>query len=185
MKLYFVRHFKTKGNYEKRYIGCTDEAVDWTREQKIAYDLPEKPDKLYSSPMKRCVQTAQMIYPGMQMVRNYDLREIHFGIFENKTYEELKDDSHYRKFIDGLEDPVDGEPREAFKERCMVAFDEIVCGCKSEETIVIVCHGGTIMAIMERLEENHRGFYDYQIPNGGVLECVYDNHIISIRGMGL
>ncbi|MFI3207532.1 MAG: histidine phosphatase family protein [Eubacteriales bacterium] len=184
MKIYFVRHLKTKGNYEKRYIGRTDEDLDFSREQSVNYSLPKLPNKIYCSPMKRCVQTAQAIYPDADILFHNNLREVNFGIFENKAYEELKENVHYRNFISGLEDPIEGEGRLEFKERCFHAFSQIISECKEEDILVIVCHGGTIMTIMEKLEQSKGGFYDYQIPNGGVLECEFDGENLRIVGRG-
>lgn len=182
MILYFVRHLKTKGNYEKRYIGRTDEDIDLSQEQTIIYPLPVNPDKIYCSPMKRCVQTARLLYANNDILFNYDLREVNFGVFENKTYEELKDNFHYRNFISGLEDPLEGEGRIEFKKRCVNAFEQIISGCNEDTEVVIVCHGGTIMSIMEKYEETQGDFYDYQIANGGVLECEFFDNVIRIRG---
>ncbi|MFI3209235.1 MAG: histidine phosphatase family protein, partial [Eubacteriales bacterium] len=173
MKLYFVRHLKTKGNYEKRYIGCTDESIAFNGDEQLNYKLPEYPDKIYASPMKRCIQTAHFLYPERKVCTKERLKEMNFGEFENHTYEELKDNKNYQDFIQGIENPIGGESRTSFKERCLRVFHEITTECKPEEEIVIVCHGGTIMAIMEKLEVQHRSFYDYQIPNGGVYECEY------------
>lgn len=180
MKIFFVRHLKTKGNYEKRYIGRTDEELDLTRGQQIEVGLPDVPDRIYCSPMKRCVQTAQMIYPQSELVLRDNLREMDFGMFENKTYEDLKEDLHYRKFIDGTEDPISGESRMEFKKRCIYAFQQILSESKEEEEIVIICHGGTIMSIMEAFEVSQKGFYEYQITNGGVLACDYHDTVLRI-----
>ena len=50
-----------------------------------------KAELVYVSPMKRCMETAQCIYPGISMESNAFLKECDFGLFENKSYEELSD----------------------------------------------------------------------------------------------
>ena len=65
MRIYLIRHSMTKGNKEKRYIGTTDESlclegIQLLEERKGMY--PEV-TYVYVSPMKRCVQTAEIIYP--------------------------------------------------------------------------------------------------------------------------
>ena len=67
MRIYLIRHSMTKGNKEKRYIGTTDESlclegIQLLEERKGMY--PEV-TYVYVSPMKRCVQTAEIIYPEM------------------------------------------------------------------------------------------------------------------------
>ena len=95
MRIYLIRHSMTKGNKEKRYIGTTDESlclegIQLLEERKGMY--PEV-TYVYVSPMKRCVQTAEIIYPEMMKAGAYScnekLRECDFGLFENHNYIEL------------------------------------------------------------------------------------------------
>ncbi|MFI3206558.1 MAG: histidine phosphatase family protein [Clostridia bacterium] len=178
MNIYFLRHLKTKGNFEKRYIGRTDESLVDIEKQNITKELPKNPDVIFVSPMKRCVETASLFYKDFQIIDN--LKEIDFGEFENKTYEDLKDNMHYRNFIDGTEEALGGELRADFNKRCLDAFYEITESANENFTIVIVCHGGTIMSIMDILECSKKGFYGYQISNGDYIKCKYKDKILSI-----
>ena len=45
-----------------------------------------KVDRLYVSPMKRTVETAEIIYPDMDYKIVADMRECNFGEFEGKTF---------------------------------------------------------------------------------------------------
>jgi broad specificity phosphatase PhoE len=73
-------------------------------------------DTVVSSPMKRCVQTAEIYFPGQEPVIQEKLRESDFGLFENKNYEELKDEPEYQKWLDsgGTIPFPGGESHEAF-----------------------------------------------------------------------
>ena len=65
MKIYLIRHGKTKGNLEERYIGRTDEPLcEAGRENLKKYQYPQVESMGLTSPMKRCMQTAETIYPG-------------------------------------------------------------------------------------------------------------------------
>ena len=98
MKITLVRHGKTQSNQEHRYLGWTDEllcregiALLLKKMRKGLY--PQSPDRVVCSPMRRCIQTAAWICPkGYPYRIEDDLRETNFGIFEGKTYEELKED---------------------------------------------------------------------------------------------
>lgn len=180
MKIYFVRHLKTKGNFERRYIGSTDEEIYDLDNQNLPQNLPKNPNFVYTSPLKRCKQTAKLLYPNLNLNIIEDLKEMDFGDFENKNYEELKENQNYRNFIDGLESPIGGENREDFKKRCVKAFLKITE--KNEDEIVIVCHGGAIMSILENLDKSGKDFYSYQIANGQVLSCSYDGEKLEICG---
>lgn len=63
VKIIFIRHGRTAGNLEKRYIGRTDEPLckeGITELESIKY--PDC-DAVFASPMNRCLQTAKFIYP--------------------------------------------------------------------------------------------------------------------------
>ena len=160
MRIYLIRHSMTKGNKEKRYIGTTDESlclegIQLLEERKGMY--PEV-TYVYVSPMKRCVQTAEIIYPEMMKAGAYScnekLRECDFGLFENHNYIELSGSPEYQAWIDsGGKLPFpEGESREAFIRRTLEGFREVVRDAQAHdrETIAVVAHGGTIMSIMER-----------------------------------
>ena len=67
LKLYLIRHGQTPGNKLSRYIGTTDEPLsDEGREflKKISYPMPEE---LFVSPLLRCVETAEIFFPGKKL----------------------------------------------------------------------------------------------------------------------
>ena len=50
--------------------------------------------------MKRCVETAKIINRQSEIVIIDNLKEIDFGDFEYKNYDELRDNPEYIKFIE-------------------------------------------------------------------------------------
>ena len=183
-ELILIRHGKTAGNLLGRYIGSrTDEPLcDEGREKLAGKQLPEV-ERLYVSPMKRCVETAEILWPGFdrkKMQKVTDLRECDFGDFENKNYKELSGNGDYQAWIDsnGMLPFPNGESMDAFKSRCLEAFARIVeevSGAEQEwiasgKTGIfragIVVHGGTIMAILEQYGYPKAAYFDYQVKNG-------------------
>lgn len=183
-ELILIRHGKTAGNLLGRYIGSrTDEPLcDEGREGLAGKQLPEV-ERLYVSPMKRCVETAEILWPGFdqkKMQKVTDLRECDFGDFENKNYKELSGNGDYQAWIDsnGTLPFPNGESMDAFKNRCLEAFARIVeevSGAEQEwiasgKTGIfragIVVHGGTIMAILEQYGYPKAAYFDYQVKNG-------------------
>ena len=55
--------------------------------------------RVYVSPMKRCMETAKLIFKE-NFYEVEELRECDFGIFENKNYKELSDCPEYQAWID-------------------------------------------------------------------------------------
>lgn len=142
MRVLFIRHGKTLGNMEKRYIGRSDEALaDVTKDLIQNMDLELKQIIAssewfyYSSPMRRCVETLELLtqkaWNALPLVLVDDLRECDFGCFEGKNYLELQNDKRYQRWIDsnGEMDFPEGEKIQAFKERCQKAFYQCMCQC--------------------------------------------------------
>ncbi|MFI3169501.1 MAG: histidine phosphatase family protein [Faecalibacterium sp.] len=204
MNVYFVRHFKTLGNTQKRYIGRTDEALFQPELQLAPQGLPAQPDAIFVSPMLRCLQTKALLYPTQSHTVIDDLRELDFGVFEGLTYADLQDNPAYRNFIDGLASPPQGEESTAFRSRCAAAFGRIMqditmqshtaqnippqvptappAQASAPQNIIIICHGGTIMSIVQAFapKGETRGFYDHQIANGALLHCKWDGQALMV-----
>lgn len=179
MEITFIRHFKTKGNLEKRYVGTIDEDIV---EQEVKIKYP-KADMVFSSPLKRCIQTAKLIYGDVPMCIEENLRETDFGEFEYKNYEELKENKDYMLWIEsnGIIPFPNGEGREDFIKRSVLGFYKCVEKAKEYEKITFVVHGGNIMAILSRLTDN-KSFYDFQCGNGCGFITKYENGMIRVTG---
>ena len=182
----FIRHAKTQGNIEKRYIGKTNEPLcaDGVKQAEALFKsgkLPH-PDFLISSPYLRCTQTAEMLYPGVAYEIDDDLRECDFGMFEGKTHEELLSNPEYTTWIEAccMQDIPDGESVTAFKRRCCAAFMETVRTKPDGATIVFVIHGGCIMAILEHFVRPQKSFQEYYVNNCEVVVCTYSGASLGI-----
>ena len=89
MKWILIRHGKTQGNIEQRYIGCrTDESLCSQGVESLKEKEYPAVQRVFVSPMKRCRETAELIYPGVPAEMIDDFRECDFGEFENKNYAE-------------------------------------------------------------------------------------------------
>jgi len=171
-----IRHGRTKGNIEKRYIGCkTDEAlckegIEQLKQCKGALLKDVKlSEKVYVSPLIRCRETANILFPDSQYEVVDDFKEIDFGTFENKNYVELQKDENYQRWIDsnGTMPFPDGELREHFIDRNVNAFTRILVeetDSNQNATIPFVFHGGSIMAVLSVL--TGKDYYDFQISCG-------------------
>ncbi len=189
MKLLLIRHGATPGNLEKRYVGRTDESLTQESLEKLRKEaerireLSGIPLAVVTSPMKRCLETAEALFPEhiyreVPRFQVEGLSECDFGKFEYKNYLELSGNAEYQHFIDtlGREGFPGGETTEAFKARTVEAFQEVWKEISSQteqgadRTLVFVVHGGTIMAVMEAFSEEKKSYYDWQVGNGeGVL----------------
>ena len=178
MELILIRHLKTPGNEKRQYIGSTEEDLSEQEvlnfKQKYKIDSYPQVEQVIVSPMKRCIQTAELIYPKNQITQEELLKECDFGIFEGKTYEDLKDRAEYQAWLDsgGTIAFPEGEEQKEFRSRCVRGMlRQVDRLCKENvESAAFVVHGGTIMAVMEAFSEEKKSYYDWQVGNGeGVL----------------
>lgn len=192
VNLIFIRHGAAKWNQEHRYLGRTDEPLcaegrDELRRRKAGNSYPDI-ECLFASPMKRCMQTAQILYPHKQPIVIAEWAEMDFGDFEGKNYMELQKDARYQEWIDsnGMLPFPNGEDRENFNRRCAQGFQKMMdilmqqmgeslernrkdSGCGGRKAAGIIVHGGTIMSLFSRYGKGE--YFDYQVPNGGGYLC--------------
>lgn len=182
MKILFLRHGLTKGNLEKRYIGRTDEALCQEGISELKKLTLQACEVLASSPMKRCIQTAGIVFPNQELFVENDFRECDFGDFEGKNYIELSGDEYYQKWIDsGGKLPFpNGEEPSGFRTRCVNAFDISVKKYEHSSSIAFVVHGGTIMSILEKYAFPRRDYYDWHCENGHGFVCLWDGSKLEI-----
>ena len=182
--LVLIRHGATKANMEHRYLGKLDETLSKEGEKELAAYKKSQYypgiDCLFSSPMKRCVQTAEILFPELKPIEIEEWKEMDFGVFEGKNYLELQGDKRYQEWIDsnGTLPFPEGESREEFISRCDKGFRRMIEKLKPikeerHKTVGIVVHGGTIMALLSKYGKGD--YFDYQVPNGKGFVCIM-NH---------
>ena len=167
MTVYLIRHGKTAGNLTGRYIGTTDEPLCSQGAAELQTRAYPAVQRVFVSPMKRCRETASLLYPDVKQTVVPDLRECNFGLFEGKNYAELNGRADYQAWIDsGGELPFpEGESRKTFAARCVAAFRQAM-GTVTEEDAAFVAHGGTIMAIMEACAKPPQNYFCWQVKCG-------------------
>ena len=154
--LYLIRHGITEGNLDGKYIGQTDLALCPQGEKQIqqlvkagVYPCVEKG---YTSPLKRCVETAQIIYPDIQLSKVDEIAEMDFGQFEGKTQKELENLPEYTAWLKGGPEacPPDGEKFGDFSLRCISGLDIIFRDMMKKEITraAMVTHGGVITNLL-------------------------------------
>ena len=171
MEIFLIRHAQTLGNIEHRYIGRTDEPLSNAGIASFCDLAYPAANRIIISPMRRCIQTAKILYPMVKPVLETDLMEYDFGDFEGKNYEELKDNADYRAWIasGGTMTPPKGESMIEFKRRCCDAFIKAIDQAFLDglSSVAFIVHGGTIMTIFERFAVPSKPFYDWQTKNLG------------------
>lgn len=182
MTINFIRHGKTVGNLEKRYIGRTDEPLCEAGINELKSIVYPDCEIVIASPMKRCIETARLIFPSKKAIVYDELRECDFGDFEGKNHIELNGNVAYRKWLDngGLGTFPNGEDSNLFRERCVRGFLKAIEDNKTVNTASFVVHGGTIMSILEKFAVPRREFYEFMTENGHGWMTEFDGEKIEI-----
>lgn len=176
MQITLIRHGQIPGNIDKRYIGTTDQDLtELGVQQASALNCPEVAgiNKVFASPYKRCIQTAKLAFPFLESIIVDDLREMDFGIFENKTADEMVDFKPYRDWVDSMcvNKIPEGESLAEFQKRVCDGFVGIVRKCSNSDNIALVVHGGTIMSIMGEFNDEGNQYFAYHVGNCEKIVC--------------
>ncbi len=181
-----LRHGSTEANERFLYCGITDisltdkgkndllkKAKRYQNRLAVCQKSNAVKTKYFTSGMKRTNETVEILFNTRSYVCLPDFREMNFGIYEMKSYEELKDRTDYKEWISGdyySNVPKDGESGNRMKERVLSAFDKLSNELETEPEgmmYVLVCHGGVIAAIMEYLfPYENRNLYEWQPKRG-------------------
>lgn len=154
--IYLIRHGITQGNLDGKYIGQTDlplcaEGADTIRSLTDMEVYPSV-QKVYSSPLTRCLETADIIYPDRQLMIVDELSEMDFGDFENKKQSDIAQLPEYVQWIKGGVDacPPNGEKFGDFTLRCISGLDVVFSDMMAKDVTraAVVTHGGVITNLL-------------------------------------
>lgn len=159
MKGYHIsifRHGITDANENGVYIGKTDLPLSEAGRESLMdkyeqLDYP-KVQRVYSSPLERAVQTAEIIFPDREVVIVDDLREMDFGVFEGLPAEELVRLDSFKKWLKGGLDnpPPNGEALRSMMLRCYSALNLMILDMMKEgfTHAGAVTHSGILMNML-------------------------------------
>ena len=169
-KIYLIRHGLTEANEKHLYCGSTDLPLSQKGREELAeikYDIDKSKVCFITSGMKRTEETLKILFGDIPHVIDSRFKEIDFGIFEMKSYNELKDTAEYQQWLDGdnhTNIPPQGESGEQMEQRVLGAFAEIK---GTDKDTVIITHGGVIVSIMANLfKEENKNRYQWQPKQG-------------------
>ncbi|MEE0061234.1 MAG: histidine phosphatase family protein [Acutalibacteraceae bacterium] len=172
-QIHFIRHASTIADNKGQYIGSTDvplsqQGIDDLKKYDELYKYPGTPI-VYTSPLLRCVQTCNVLYPHIKPTVVNGLAECSFGDWEGKTADMLQNDPAFTAWLANSRDnaPPNGESGIAFTKRICKAFEGIVENLMNtgETTAVVVTHGGVIMTLMSVYGLPQAESYRWQMDN--------------------
>ncbi len=179
--IYLVRHAEVNlekgmcyGQYDLEVSPSLDKDA-----QLISKKLPSKA-QIFSSPLKRCASLAKIIFPAQHITHDDRLKELNFGEWEMKKWDEIDK----KNLDDWMNDYVnvrcpDGESYADLYKRVIEFVEDQL---HNKESVVIITHAGVIRAILSHflhipLERSFRIKVDF----GSVTKISLTNSIPSIE----
>jgi alpha-ribazole phosphatase len=157
MRLIFIRHGEPKEETQGKCYGSLDIGLSPAGQRQIEAKLAAirnfKAEALYASPLKRALESAAVAGTllGLETTISPELREINFGSFEGRSYQEIERlyPDEYRTWMEnptGIQFPQ-GESFSDVKGR-VLRFKDSLLSNHPGETVVLVAHGGANRIIL-------------------------------------
>ena len=172
MRLVLVRHGESVLGRRRRYAGHTDTPLHPSARRSLG-DVRRrlarlKPDRVFSSDLLRCRETAEAVVPGRDVVFSARLRELHFGRWEGLTARECRA-RHPRLFDTWCRDPLGhappgGESLRRLRSRVR-AFVADLARRHAGRTVALITHGGPIRTLLAARPEE---FWTSDVPPGSL-----------------
>lgn len=175
MRFIFIRHGLTLDNESMKLSGFIDSELSETGKKQAKQTSirlkDEKIDLIYSSPLKRAMNTAKEIAQVNNIhVDIFDeFKEMNFGDFEGLTFNEIE--LNYKEEYERLKNESfeynfpNGENMIGFHGRISNKIEDIIKK-QDGKTVLIVSHAGVIRACLSHLITNdHTYHWNFKIDN--------------------
>jgi alpha-ribazole phosphatase len=168
MEIFLVRHLPLKlksnlcyGHYDPQ-VDIDSKNMEYLIEEISGYCF----DIVYSSPSRRCLETAKVF--NLKAVEDHRLKELNFGEWEGKMWKNIDKtavDNWLNNFIDNS--PPKGESLMMLYDRCREFFE----GLKHESfrNLLIITHAGVIRCAFIYFDKiNIRKFFNISVDHNHI-----------------
>lgn len=155
-KIHLIRHGKTGEQAQGLYLGRTDLPLSAEGEKQLIGKKTEftypAAQIVFTSPLRRCIRTAEILYPDRLIVPTDAFTECDFGGFTGKSFGELKEQKDYQAWVEGGFEaaPPGGESGMALLTRVLAGLQDVFARMMKEKIsdAAVVTHGGVIMSLL-------------------------------------
>jgi alpha-ribazole phosphatase len=185
-----VRHGWTQLNEEHRYCGWSDPPLSTRGRAELEVirqrNLWPTVERCWHSDLTRTTETAALLFPNVPAVPMDWLREMNFGAFEGRRYDELKHEPAYLNWITNIETAScpQGESKLQFETRVALGWQTFLDQAAAQKIThaAVVSHGGVIVSWMARFFPEERDYFARQPELGcGYRLTVERGRAISYR----
>jgi alpha-ribazole phosphatase len=194
LEILLIRHGETDFNRSKRFTGIKDidlNSKGLEQSLKLVDALKDEVlDHIYSSDLKRCVETGSKLRCVGGRTFSEELREMSFGLWEGLTYDEIK--AKYPGELGEWENDwtncivQEGESFSIMSKRVLEKFREIVKAHNSSDggKIAIVSHSGCIRAILAHcIIGSINECWKFRIENATVSRLCVDKDFYYLKSL--
>ncbi|MCP3740889.1 histidine phosphatase family protein [Rossellomorea sp. BNER] len=173
------RHGLTEANKNHQYLGWTDSPLCKEEQKRIFQErnAHSSYQQYFCSDLSRCTSSLNLLHPKVTPVIMKDFREMNFGDWEGKTYEELKNEISYQDWISSpfTVKPPNGESYLQFTNRVKKGWKKIITMTVKQggSKIMLMSHGGVLRYLISRYSPTKKDFWDIQVPHCGGFELVW------------
>ncbi|AGF79488.1 fructose-2,6-bisphosphatase [Desulfocapsa sulfexigens DSM 10523] len=151
-QLILIRHGMT--GISGKYVGSSDVPLSADGCRQIMELRTKIPDiavsAIIASPMLRCRQSCDLLFPEHPVIYKKDLREVDFGRWEKRSFSEIAamDPGYVEQWAEASDSFCfpGGECLKHFVQRVQDVGDYIAS--LSEDTVIVVAHGGVIRTLL-------------------------------------
>lgn len=190
-RIYLIRHCQYTNDDAGRCISRTDLSLNTVGKEQaetLKKWLSVHPvAAIYTSPLKRCAQTAHIMAEGQTVNTKQDLSEVLVGEWEGLLFSEIKQrwPAEYaaRGAHMGTVVPPKGESFTQGADRLQQAMEEILT--ETEGDILLVTHAGILRGWLCQVSGiSPDRVFDYEIPYGSITEVCQDGTSLRIEKIG-
>lgn len=190
-KIYIIRHCEKMRTGKGRFVSRTDVPLSavgleqgevlrkWAQNQTFAH--------IFTSPMKRCLETAEFVRGLKEAEIVPELIELSLGEWEGVQFSEIKEkwtkEYEERETHIGTAVPPGGESFAQGGER----LDGVVRSLlhETEGTLLIVAHAGILRGWLAKIAQiSPDRVFEFELPYGSVTEVNWDGRAFSIEKIG-
>lgn len=193
-RIVLVRHGHVEGIAPQRFRGRRDvdlSALGVRQARVTAQRIAQqwRPAAVYTSPLRRCLQTAAEIGSacGLTCAALDDLNDVHFGDWEWRTYDEVRDQSPdlFERWLDAPELVrfPQGESLQEVAAR-MANVVRLTCERHPQETVVVVGHNAcNRVLLLQALGRRLSAYWRVDQDPCAVSEIVISGTVMTVQRM--
>ena len=183
MRIIIIRHAQSVANADGKWQGQLDYDLSSLGEEQASllskrFSLEKfKPTHIYSSPLKRALRTAEIVFPEKSVLQMDDLKENGIGIFEGKNLEEVKslypDAAKEFEINQNFSSIPNAESRIDIRKRATKTINFLIKNHDKEDQIAVFTHSGFLVFIINVLLQTEH-LWRLSIPNTGIFDFKID-----------